>query len=66
VELAKYYEHRTKDVQTAEALVLRAIDLVQASAARRGRWWTERRLGELEHRLRRVQLKRARHEDSEG
>ena len=66
VELAKYHEHRAKDFQTAEALVLRAIDLVQASAARRGRWWSERRLGELEHRLRRVQLKRARHEDSEG
>ena len=66
VELAKHYEHRAKDFQTAEALVLRAIDLVQASAARRGRWWTERRLGELEHRLRRVQLKSARHVGSES
>jgi len=66
VELAKYYEHRANDFQTAEALVVRAMDLVQASAARRGRWWSERRLGELEHRLRRVQLKRARHEDSES
>ena len=66
VELAKYYEHRAKDLQTAEALVLSAMDLVQVSAARRGRWWTERRLGELEHRLRRVQLKSARHEGSES
>ena len=66
VELAKYHEHRAKDFQTAEVLVLRAMDLVQASAASRGGWWSEQRLGELEHRLRRVQLKRARHEDSES
>jgi len=66
VELAKYYEHRANDFQTAEALVLSAMDLVQVSAASRGRWWTERRLGELEHRLRRVQLKRARREDGES
>jgi uncharacterized protein YprB with RNaseH-like and TPR domain len=60
VELAKYHEHRAKDFRSAEDLVVRAIDLVEASASNRGRWWTERRLEELEHRLRRVQRKRAR------
>jgi uncharacterized protein YprB with RNaseH-like and TPR domain len=63
VELAKYHEHRAKDFPKAEALVLRAMDLVQASATSRGRWWAERRLEELEHRLQRVQRKRARLEN---
>jgi uncharacterized protein YprB with RNaseH-like and TPR domain len=57
VELAKYYEHRAQDFARAEKLVLRAMDLVRASSSRRGAWWRERRLAELEHRLRRVQLK---------
>ena len=66
VELAKYYEHRERDYTTAEQLVLRAIDLVQVSSARRGGWWAEQRLAELEHRLRRLQLKMARDRNPTG
>jgi len=63
VELAKYYEHRAKDFQKAEELVLRAIDLVNSSSLSRGRPWRERRLSELEHRLRRVLRKKAQHQE---
>lgn len=60
VELAKFYEHRAKDFERAEELVLRAIDLVESSSLIRPIWWRERRLAELEHRLRRVQRRKAR------
>jgi uncharacterized protein YprB with RNaseH-like and TPR domain len=63
VELAKYYEHRVKDLDRAEELVSRAIDLVSSSSDGRDAWWRERRLAELEHRLRRVQSKIARRHD---
>jgi uncharacterized protein YprB with RNaseH-like and TPR domain len=66
VELAKYYEHRAKDFAKAEELVLRAIEWVKSSSLRRGGWWREQRLAELEHRLRRVQLKISRHQDCVG
>ncbi len=59
VELAKFYEHRAKDFEKAEELVLRAVDLVQSSSMSRDAWWTERRLAELKHRLRRLRRKRA-------
>jgi hypothetical protein len=32
-ELAKYHEHRARDAATARALVARALDLAEASAA---------------------------------
>jgi len=60
VELAKFYEHRAKDFDRAEELVVRAIDLVESSSPIRPMWWRERRLAELEHRLRRVQRRKAR------
>jgi len=60
VELAKFYEHREKDFERAEELVVRAIDLVESSSPIRPIWWRERRLGELEHRLQRVQRRKAR------
>jgi uncharacterized protein YprB with RNaseH-like and TPR domain len=63
VELAKYYEHRARDFERAEEIVLAAIDLVRSGAAGRGRWWMEQRIGELEHRLRRIQQKKARHQE---
>jgi uncharacterized protein YprB with RNaseH-like and TPR domain len=59
VELAKYYEHRAKDFERAEELVLRAIEMVEDASRARGTWWMERRLAELEHRLRRVRRKKA-------
>jgi tetratricopeptide (TPR) repeat protein len=64
VELAKYYEHRARDFAKAEELVLRAIDWVESSSLYRDAWWRDQRLAELEHRLRRVQLKKARHEET--
>jgi len=60
VELAKFYEHRAKDFERAEELVLRAIELIESAAVTRAIWWRQRRLAELEHRLRRVQRKKAR------
>ena len=60
VELAKYYEHRVKDFGRAEELVLRAIDLVESPSLARAMWWRQRHMAELEHRLRRVQRKKAR------
>jgi uncharacterized protein YprB with RNaseH-like and TPR domain len=66
VELAKYYEHRLRDFDRAEDVVLAAIELVKSVAAGRGRWWMEQRMGELEHRLRRVQQKKARHQEPSG
>lgn len=60
VELAKFYEHREKDFERAEELVVRAIELIQSPSVKRDAWWTERRLVELEHRLRRVRRKKAR------
>ena len=60
VELAKYYEHRMKDFERAEELVLRAIERVESSSLTRPVWWRERRLAELEHRLQRVQRRKAR------
>lgn len=60
VELAKFYEHRARDFERAEELVLRALELVQSRSSRRDPWWTRRRLAELEHRLQRVRRKRAR------
>ncbi|MDH4209127.1 MAG: GNAT family N-acetyltransferase, partial [Anaerolineae bacterium] len=65
-ELAKYYEHRQRDFARAEEVVQRAIDLVQTSNAHRGGWWAQQRLAELEHRLKRVQLKMARQRNSTG
>lgn len=62
VELAKFYEHRAKDFDTAEELVLRAIELLESASPIRAVWWSQRRLGELEHRLQRVQRKKARFE----
>ena len=63
VELAKYYEHRARDFERAEDIVLAAIDLVKSGAASRGRWRTEQRMAELQHRLGRVQQKKARHQE---
>jgi uncharacterized protein YprB with RNaseH-like and TPR domain len=63
VELAKYYEHRAKDFESAEQLVLRAVELVQSGSLARESWRRERRLAELEHRLQRVRRKKARLED---
>jgi len=60
VELAKYYEHRAKEFERAEDLVLRAIELVESSSLTGPIWWRERRLAELEHRLGRVRRKKAR------
>ena len=60
VELAKYYEHRVKEFERAEELVLRAIEVVASASLTRPIWWRERRLAELEHRLRRVQRRKAR------
>lgn len=65
VELAKFYEHRAKDFERAEELVVRAIELVQSSSLTRSIWWRERRLAELEHRLRRLRRKKARFEGEE-
>ncbi len=59
VELAKFYEHRAKDFERAEELVLRAIQLVEAATLAREDWWRQRRLAELGHRLQRVRRKRA-------
>jgi len=66
VELAKYYEHRAKEFERAEELVLRAIELVESSSLTRPVWWRDRRLAELEHRLRRVRRKKARLEALES
>ncbi len=66
VELAKYYEHRAKDLHRAEKLVLRAIEQVDSSSLTRPIWWRERRLAELEHRLRRVQRRKARLQGAES
>jgi uncharacterized protein YprB with RNaseH-like and TPR domain len=63
VELAKYYEHKAKDLAKAEQLVLEAIGWLESSSPYRGSWWREQRLGELEHRLRRVQDKMRRHQE---
>jgi len=60
VELAKFYEHRAKDFERAEELVLTAIEFVQSPSMGRDAWWTQRRLAELEYRLRRVRRKKAR------
>jgi uncharacterized protein YprB with RNaseH-like and TPR domain len=59
VELAKYYEHRAKDFERAEELVLRAIEMVEDASRVRDIWWMEQRMAELEHRLRRVRRKKA-------
>ncbi len=59
VELAKFYEHRARDFQSAEELSSAAIRLVESSSPARAAWWRERRLAELEHRLRRVRRKKA-------
>lgn len=61
VELAKFYEHRAKEFERAEELVLRAIELVNSSSLTQSIWWREQRLAELEHRLRRIQRRKARH-----
>jgi hypothetical protein len=66
VELAKYYEHRQSDYNAAEQLVLQAMDLVEKSSPRRGTWWAEQRLAELEHRLRRIQAKIAHEKNPTG
>jgi uncharacterized protein YprB with RNaseH-like and TPR domain len=66
VELAKYYEHRAKDFVKAEGVVLEAIDWVKSASPHRGSWWRDQRLGELEHRLRRVQGKMRRHQKRAG
>jgi uncharacterized protein YprB with RNaseH-like and TPR domain len=63
VELAKYYEHRARDFQRAEEIVLAAMELVTAGPVRHDRWWMEQRRAELEHRLQRVQQKKARHQE---
>jgi uncharacterized protein YprB with RNaseH-like and TPR domain len=63
VELAKYYEHRARDFQQAEDVVLAAIELVRSVGASHGGWWTEQRLVELQHRLQRVQQKKARRQE---
>ena len=42
VELAKYYEHRARDFERAEKLVLRAIELVDSAFVRRASWWRAR------------------------
>jgi uncharacterized protein YprB with RNaseH-like and TPR domain len=60
VELAKYYEHRAKEFERAEELVLRAIELVGSSSMIGEPWWCQQRLGELQHRLSRVRRKRSR------
>ena len=60
VELAKYYEHRVKDFQRAEELVLRAIELVNSPSLTHSLWWREQRLAELKHRLGRIRRKKAR------
>lgn len=65
VELAKYYEHRTKDFHRAEELVLMAIELVKSPSPTRSIWWRGRRLAELQHRLGRVRRKKARFEGAE-
>lgn len=54
VELAKFYEHRRKEIATARAWTLRAINLLAngASPPQRARW-----LPELEHRLARLERK---------
>ncbi len=59
VELAKFYEHRARDFQSAEELSSAAIRLVESSSPTRAAWGRERRLAELEHRLRRVRRKKA-------
>ncbi|MFQ5946243.1 MAG: ribonuclease H-like domain-containing protein, partial [Anaerolineae bacterium] len=58
VELAKYYEHRSKDLARAEEATRRAIAVVERS--RRDGTWTSRRMAELEHRLVRLLRKRER------
>jgi uncharacterized protein YprB with RNaseH-like and TPR domain len=60
VEMAKFYEHRAKDFERAERLVLSAIKLVESISLSRSIWWRERRVAELKHRLSRVQRKKAR------
>jgi len=66
VELAKYYEHRARDLEAAREWTLRAIDLVQRRRMLRGlglgasRWpAADRELDELLHRLRRIEAKLA-------
>ncbi len=65
VELAKYYEHKVRDLHAARAWTLRAIELVQRRRALRGlsaaaaRSAAERELEELLHRLRRIEAKLA-------
>jgi uncharacterized protein YprB with RNaseH-like and TPR domain len=63
VELAKYYEHRARDFQRAEEIVMAAMDLVRSVADSHGRWCTEQRMAELGHRLQRVQQKKARRQE---
>lgn len=68
VELAKYYEHRARDLEAARAWTLKAIDLVQRRRMLRGLrpaapGWpagaADRELEELLHRLRRIEAKLA-------
>jgi len=65
VQLAEFYEPWAEDSERAEELVQRAIDVVESASLGPGIWWRERRLAELEHRLRGVRRKRARLEVGE-
>ncbi len=58
VELAKYYEHRAKDLVRAEEATRRAIAVVAEN--RRDAAWCTRRTAELQHRLARLVRKRER------
>ncbi len=66
VELAKYYEHRAKEFERAEELVVRAIELVESSSLTLHISCRERRLAQLEHRLGRVRRKKARLERADS
>ena len=65
MQLAEFYEPWAEDSERAEELVQRAIQLVESASFNRATWWRERRLAELEHRLRGVRRKRARLEVGE-
>jgi hypothetical protein len=56
VELAKYYEHRTKEYRTARDLVQDALSMTR-EARYADKWRKERDLAELEHRLQRLERK---------
>ncbi len=61
VELAKYYEHRARDLAQAHSMATRALSLL-----RQLRYPDRRQVAEVEHRLRRLEAKAARRRAGES